>query len=98
MIALGRNPDWIDLNIHYTVGIVKTGLGIGLFPKFLRPSVVSVTCPGTNFIPTFSLAAGFFPAVARDLMRGVKHLGPIIEGRLKLSNECGNEGVEKPVC
>lgn len=34
---LGRNPDWIDLNIQYTVDIVKTGFLLGLLPKFLRP-------------------------------------------------------------
>jgi hypothetical protein len=76
-LPLCRNPDWIDLNIHFTVGIVKTGIVIGLFPKFLRP-----------------LVACFFTTVARDLLRGLKHLGPIIEERLK---QCGNEWAEKPV-
>ena len=31
-------------------------------------------------------------------MRGLKHLGPIIEERLKYLNEYGNEWAEKPVC
>ena len=31
-------------------------------------------------------------------MRGLKHLGPIIEEQVKLLNESGNEWVEKPVC
>ena len=36
-ISLGRNPDWIDLNIKYTYDIGKAGVFLGLFPKILRP-------------------------------------------------------------
>ena len=35
-IALGRNPDWIDLNIRYTVNVIKGGIITGLFPRFMR--------------------------------------------------------------
>ena len=34
--TLGRNPDWIDLNIRYTLDLLKSGVIIGLFPKFMR--------------------------------------------------------------
>ena len=36
-ISLGRDPDWIDLNIQYTFVIGKAGVLLGLFPEFLRP-------------------------------------------------------------
>ena len=51
----------------------------------------------TNFLPTVSLAVSFFTAIARNTMRGLRHLGPVIEERLKHSNECGNEWAENPV-
>ncbi|KAF9223296.1 cytochrome P450 [Gyrodon lividus] len=38
-LPLSRNPDWVDLNIRFTVGIVQAGFIIGLFPKFLTPLV-----------------------------------------------------------
>lgn len=36
LTSLGRNPDWIDLNIHYAVNVIKRGIMIGLFPRFIR--------------------------------------------------------------
>ena len=33
----GRDPDWIDLNIQYTIDVVGAGVIAGLFPEFLRP-------------------------------------------------------------
>ena len=36
-ISLGRDPDWIDLNINHTFDTGKAGVLLGLFPKFLRP-------------------------------------------------------------
>ena len=36
-ISLGRDPDWIDLNIQHTFDTGKAGILLGLFPKFLRP-------------------------------------------------------------
>ena len=35
-ITLGRDPDWIDLNIRYTIDFLTSGVMIGLFPKFMR--------------------------------------------------------------
>ena len=36
-IALGRHPDWIDLNLVYTGDIIKGGIIAGFFPDFMRP-------------------------------------------------------------
>ncbi|KIK97710.1 hypothetical protein PAXRUDRAFT_198861 [Paxillus rubicundulus Ve08.2h10] len=38
-LPLCRNPDWIDLNIQFTLDVVKGGLVIRLFPKVLAPLV-----------------------------------------------------------
>ncbi|KIJ13791.1 hypothetical protein PAXINDRAFT_80408 [Paxillus involutus ATCC 200175] len=38
-LPLCRDPDWIDLNIQFTLDVVKGGVIIKLFPKFLAPLV-----------------------------------------------------------
>ena len=35
-VVLGRDPDWIDLNIRTTIDVMKGGVVIGLFPRFMR--------------------------------------------------------------
>ena len=50
-------------------------------------------------MPMASLAAYFLTgATRRGKARGLKHLGPIIEERLKYMNEYGNDWDGKPVC
>lgn len=46
---------------------------------------------------TSSVAACFFTTIRRDKMRGRRHLGPMIEERLKQVEQCRKECVEKPV-
>ncbi|KAF9236824.1 cytochrome P450 [Melanogaster broomeanus] len=36
---LCRNPDWIKLNIHFIMDVLKAGVFIGRFPHFLAPLV-----------------------------------------------------------
>ncbi|KAF8844182.1 cytochrome P450 [Paxillus ammoniavirescens] len=38
-LPLCHNPDWIDLNIQFTLDVVKGGVLIGFFPKLLAPLV-----------------------------------------------------------
>ena len=45
-----------------------------------------------------SFAIFFFTGVAQGAARGLKHLRPIIEQRLRNANEYGNKEVENPVC
>lgn len=33
----GRDPDYVELNITFTVDVVKAGTTLRMFPKFLRP-------------------------------------------------------------
>ena len=35
--ALGRDPEWIDLNIQYTIDVMTGGAVLGLFPDLLKP-------------------------------------------------------------
>ena len=36
-IILGRDPDWIDLNIQYSADVVIGAAIIRLFPDLLKP-------------------------------------------------------------
>ena len=36
-IVLGRDPDWMDLNIQYTLNVIKAANIIRLFPDSLKP-------------------------------------------------------------
>ena len=36
-VVEGRHPDWIDLNIQYTLYVAKGALILRLFPAFLKP-------------------------------------------------------------
>ncbi|KAF8844183.1 cytochrome P450 [Paxillus ammoniavirescens] len=38
-LPLCRDPDWIDLNIQFTLDVVKGGVIIGFFPKIFAPLV-----------------------------------------------------------
>ena len=33
----GRNPDYVDLNVKFTVDVIKTGMILNMFPNFLKP-------------------------------------------------------------
>ena len=36
-ITPGRDPDWIDLNIRYSLDVGKGAAIVGLFPDLLKP-------------------------------------------------------------
>ncbi|KAG9311576.1 cytochrome P450 [Chiua virens] len=79
-LPLCRDPDYIDLNIQFIVELAKAGTLISLFPKFMK-----------------GLATHFLTGVvARDKMRALKHLGPIIKERLQYLNEYGKDWEGKP--
>ncbi|KAH7886354.1 cytochrome P450 [Phlebopus sp. FC_14] len=41
-LPLCRDPDWINLNIRFTLDVVKAALIINLFPNFMAPLVVQL--------------------------------------------------------
>ena len=49
-------------------------------------------------MPFVSLAACFMAGAATGVARGLKHIGPIVEDRLKNSNRYRDEKAEEPVC
>ncbi|KAF8547706.1 cytochrome P450 [Imleria badia] len=85
-LPLCRNPDYVALNIQFTIDAVTGGLAIGFFPKFLRPHSQLLD----------SLVARFITNVPENIRRGITHLRPIIEERRKYLNEYGKDWTEKP--
>ncbi|KAG9311578.1 cytochrome P450 [Chiua virens] len=75
-LPLCRNPDYIDLGLSFAIDVLKAGLVIGKFPKFMRPLA----------------AIFFARVVTNDKARALKHLGPIIEKRLQHLEEYGYSG------
>ena len=41
----GRDPDWIGLNIEFTIDVMKGAAIINLFPMFIRPYVRFLSPP-----------------------------------------------------
>ena len=40
LYPLGRDPDWVNLNIEFTLDVVKAAAIISFFPKFMAPQVI----------------------------------------------------------
>ncbi|KAJ7574536.1 cytochrome P450 [Mycena floridula] len=78
-LPLCRNADFVDLNISYTIDVVKAAMTINLFPKFLQPAAAKLL---TNMAPA--------------IRRAVKHLEPIIQHRLDMEEQYGEDWPGKP--
>ncbi|EAU90768.2 cytochrome P450 [Coprinopsis cinerea okayama7 len=70
-----RDPDYIDLNIKYTIDVVTSAAVLRLFPPFLRKTVHSV----------------FLPATRKRVEQGVRHLAPLIKHRREQIALLGDE-------
>ena len=44
-LNLGRDPDWIDLNIEHTLYVIKGAMIVRQFPTFLKPYVPCICLP-----------------------------------------------------
>ncbi|KIK51006.1 hypothetical protein GYMLUDRAFT_50857 [Collybiopsis luxurians FD-317 M1] len=44
-LPLCRNPDYLDLNIRYTIQVILAAYFIGIFPTFMRPLVGKLVTP-----------------------------------------------------
>jgi hypothetical protein len=99
MAVLGRDPDYISLNIQFTIDVLVTAGIINMFPTLLKPYVFfrlgrlssielylnRVVGRGISRLPAY-------------LKRAEKHLSPIFEARLQQEAQHGKNWPEKPVC
>ncbi|THH09628.1 hypothetical protein EW145_g1863 [Phellinidium pouzarii] len=78
-LPLCRDKNYIDLNIRFTVDVIKAAHIINLFPHFMRKIVGEI-----------------LTSVPSSTRRGVKHLRPLIEYRLRQYEEYGKNWPDKP--
>ncbi|OCB86528.1 cytochrome P450 [Sanghuangporus baumii] len=78
-LPLCRDPDYIDLNINFTIDVIYNLYTIRKFPSILRPIVGNLVS-----------------SLPRNLRRGMKHLRPLFEERLRLYEENINDWPAKP--
>ncbi|KAL5483395.1 hypothetical protein ACEPAI_8626 [Sanghuangporus weigelae] len=74
-----RDKDYLDINVRFTIDVIKASHIINLFPNFMRRPVGELLTS--------------VPATTR---RALKHLGPIIEFRLRQEEEHGHDWSGKP--
>ncbi|KAH8830941.1 cytochrome P450 [Flagelloscypha sp. PMI_526] len=80
-LPICRIPEYIDLNIHFTVDVFKAAVIINLFPSFLKPIV------GRTVSQLLTRPA---------MRRGRKILGSVISERLKREAEEGKDWPGRP--
>ena len=96
-LNLGRDPDWMDINIEHSLYVIKGAVIVRQFPAFLKPYVPCI-CLSEIPLPTCDrLAARLFMKTIESNKCGRKLLGPVIEERLSHLNEYGNQWANKPV-
>ncbi|KAG6919289.1 hypothetical protein DXG01_007421 [Tephrocybe rancida] len=84
-LPLCQNPDYRDLNIQFTVDVMKAARTINLFPEFLKP---------TN--PSGRLAGRYFTNIEPQIQRAMGHLRPLIQERLDKEAEYGKDWPGRP--
>ncbi|EJD07780.1 cytochrome P450 [Fomitiporia mediterranea MF3/22] len=78
-LPLCRNKDYLELNVRFTIDVIKAAQIIRMFPVFMK-----------------GIVGELLTSVPASTRRGIKHLAPIIEYRLKQMEEHGNEWPGKP--
>ncbi|THH31099.1 hypothetical protein EUX98_g3096 [Antrodiella citrinella] len=77
-LPLCRDPDFMSLNIEFTVDVVKSALMINLFPQFLRPLVGRLLSPVPSKIRR---AARHLKPVIEERYRMREQLGSDYDGK-----------------
>lgn len=92
-----RLPEWIQLNIKYTIDVFLGAQLISLFPTFLQPSVSLMIIIFQLTIDPFRLAGKYLTTAPRRRRQALKHLKPLIEERYRLLEKEGKNGTNVPV-
>ena len=96
LVILGRDPDWIDLTIQFTLLAAQGSTVIRPFPKLLKPSV-TLPVYTSVFDHNDSLITWFLTRLVHCNERARRLVGPIIEERQRCLNEYGTKWADKPV-
>jgi len=94
----GRNHDYQNLNLTYAKNVVKTGMIIGMFPKPLKPWVVSLyQCCLVTETHT-SIVFRMLSNIPSQIQQKIELIGPMVEERFAKMEEHGEDWHDKPVC
>lgn len=95
----GRDPEYMKLNIRFTIDVVLGGIIINMFPHFLKPYVMVTSCsfPLPEFPRCIRIAGRLLTNVPKFIGVALKHLRPIIEERQQKIEEYGMDYPDKPV-
>lgn len=96
----------MELNINFTIDVVKAGFMINCFSDFLKPCTQSYPfysfciwlTIGTAFICRCTrIARRIFNKLPSHLEHATKHLKPLVEERWRMMEELGDDWTDKPV-
>ncbi|GAW00139.1 cytochrome p450 [Lentinula edodes] len=88
-LPLCRDPDYINLNIEYTIDAFNGAKTLQRFPTVLKPSVLHD--PSSTFAEIFaSIVRQFLTDVPTCLKRATKHIEPLIKERLQKEVDFGS--------
>lgn len=97
LLLTGQDPDFLKINVEFTVEVVKAGKMINLFPDFLKPFVAPHTeMSNSSNMCDDRLAGRLVGNVPSYIDRSMKHLRPIIEERKRKMKEYGGDWDDKP--
>ncbi len=91
---LGRDPEYRQLNIDFTVNLILSGRLLHLLPKPLR------SWEYTNSSQNWRMCRFFvyLTPIPWKINKAIRLLRPMIEERLKTERECGTDWEGRPVC
>ena len=93
----GRDYDYQTLNLTFAVNVVKFGLIIGLFPRPLKPCVVSsISVSVTETY--FSIVSRMLSNLPSQIQQQIDFIRPMVEERFAKMEEYGDDWDDKPVC
>jgi hypothetical protein len=97
MLIQGRNSEWIDLNINYTIDVFLRATVINLSPGVLKPYVPLIFI-GISIVTILASLLGHMLCPAGRAMRiGRKYLSEEVQHRIEMDDEHGKNYEGRPV-
>lgn len=98
----GRNQEYLDLSISYTVAVFGRAQIIAMFPSFLKPCVIPLLFKYPHVLLLTKCAHNrifgrLLSSRRSSIRQAMKTLGPVIEKRLAQDAELGPGWVDRPV-
>jgi hypothetical protein len=95
---LGRDHDYQVLNTTFAVNVVKFGTIIGLFPKFLKPCVFTLSPCSLVVTKTHSsIVSRMLSNLPSQIRQEIEFIRPMAEERFAKMEEYGEDWDDKPV-